>query len=142
MPAWANRVSDAATAHALVIAPAVIVAMAVPIAVVAATTVPIAVRAFTIAACVVPFAVAMVLFPLASFPVAVAVVITLAVPARTHHDHRLSGRVDRRRGIDRRRGVGRAWNADVHAYIDVCQRDRRCADPQTCNDSHGQPAAS
>jgi len=142
MPARAGRVSDAATAQALVIAPAVTIAMLV-IAVITAMVVPVAVRAVAIAARVMPFAVVMVFFPLASFPVAVTVVIALAIPARTHDHHRRRGRVDRwRRGINRLGRVGHARNADVHTYIDVRQSGGRCTDPQTCNDRDGQPAAS
>jgi multidrug efflux pump subunit AcrB len=145
MPARAGRVSDAATAQALVIAPTVTIAMAViaVIVVITAMVMPVAVRAIAIAARVMPFAVVMAFFPLASVPVAVTVVIALAIPARTHDHHWRRGSVDRRRrGIDRRGRVGHARNANVHAYIDVRQRGRRCADPQTCNDRDGQPAAS
>ena len=144
MPARAG-VSDAAPAHALVVAPTVVIAMAVPIAMVAVVPVPVpvAVRAVAIAARVMPLALVMAFFPLSAFPVAVAVVIALAVPARTHYDHWRRGCVDRRRRrIDRLRRIGHARNADVDPDIDVRQRDRRCTDPQTCNDRHGQPAVS
>ena len=74
-------VTDAADARASVITATMIVATAMPIVV---TAVPVAVRA----ACVMPLArVVMMGFPIASFPVAMTVVIALAVPAGTHHDH-------------------------------------------------------
>ena len=141
MRARHGRVIDAAAAYASMIAVpvpvAVVVAMTMPAVIV---TAPVAVRTTRF----MPLASAvMSIFPLAPFPVPVAVVIALAVPARTHYDHWRRGCVDRRRRrIDRLRRIGHARNADVDPDIDVRQRDRRCTDPQTCNDRHGQPAVS